>query len=354
MSRNKLILVGASMAIGVVFAVFLWTRFGLDSGHAATLTREVKLQPRPRDYSTPSARLVGRWADPDPLIAATECEYFGPTDGRAKTGVFVMYRLESTNGTTSWKRFEHKYQIVSEDQGADKVTVNLLPAKGGSISQTHHIDRSGTSSSVEHSLANSVVTTESTYVDGKNLPCSESNERWNAQGLSDKSAEGLASRSRSLEQGKNLLKKWSLSGGSSSFDDSKRVTLTLLASNQITGWPGVTRTPALILRCQERKTEAFINVGMQGKIAFGGYGQDLGTSMRGRYDKGEVFHYLMTKSTDGQAFFFPKPGREIQTMMKHSSLVMEFTPFDSNPVEIRFDIADLTEAIKPLRDACSW
>jgi hypothetical protein len=98
MSRNKLILVAASMAIGAVLAVFLWTHFGLDSGHAAPLTRESTLQSRPRDYSTPSSRLVGRWADPDPLIAATDCVYFDPTDGRAKTGVFVMYRLESTKG----------------------------------------------------------------------------------------------------------------------------------------------------------------------------------------------------------------------------------------------------------------
>lgn len=148
--------------------------------------------------------------------------------------------------------------------------------------------------------------------------------------------------------------KWRLNASTSSFDDSKTVVLALEAESAIVGWPAVTHTPTLILRCKENKTEAYVNAGMQGKPVFGEYGQDLGVSMRGRYDKGETFEYEMPKSTDGQAFFFRYPIEEIKYMTKHSSLVLEFTPFNSNPVEIRFDLTGLSEVLKPVRDACSW
>ena len=159
------------------------------------------------------------------------------------------------------------------------------------------------------------------------------------------------------EQAKRLAsptRKWTMLRSRSSFDDSPTVELQLKAEAPISGWPGVTRTPTLILRCNEHKIDALISIGMRAKTSFGEYGRDLGTSTRGRYDKGEVFEYLMPKSTDGQAFFFPKPIEEIKYMMKHSPLVLEFTPFNSNPVEMRFEIAGVLEAIKPLREACSW
>jgi type VI secretion system protein VasI len=109
-----------------------------------------------------------------------------------------------------------------------------------------------------------------------------------------------------------------------------------------------------MLRCKENKTEAFVNAGMQGKPVFGEFGQDIGVSMRGRYDKGEVFEYSMAKSTDGEAFFFRNAIEEIKYMKNHSRLILEFIPFNSNPTEIRFDLSGLVEAIRPLQEACGW
>jgi type VI secretion system VasI family protein len=146
--------------------------------------------------------------------------------------------------------------------------------------------------------------------------------------------------------------KWRPTTNTSSFDDSKTVLLSLEAENSITGWPNVTRTPTLALRCKEKKTEAFVNTGMQGKPE---YGQTLLVHMRGRYDhQGRTFEYEMSKSNDGKAFFFGDSIEEIKYMLNHTTLVLEFTPYNSNPVEIQFDLFGLGEAIKPLRDACSW
>jgi type VI secretion system protein VasI len=75
--------------------------------------------------------------------------------------------------------------------------------------------------------------------------------------------------------------------------------------------------------------------------------------MRGRYDKDNTVYYPMSKSTDGKMFFFLNPIGEIQSMLDHSSFVLEFTPFNSNPVEMHFDLTGLSSALKPLRDACS-
>lgn len=148
--------------------------------------------------------------------------------------------------------------------------------------------------------------------------------------------------------------KWGRSSSTSSFDDSRTVVLTLEAENSISGWPGKTKTPDLILRCKENKTEAYINVGMRGKPEFGEYGQKTGVQMRARYDKGEPYEYLMGESTDGEALFFEKPIEEIKFMMKHASMVAEFIPFNSSPAEIHFDLTGLEDAVKPLREACGW
>lgn len=147
---------------------------------------------------------------------------------------------------------------------------------------------------------------------------------------------------------------WRLAIGISSFDDSKTVRLDLTAENTISGWLSSPHAPSLILRCQENKTSAYIYAGLQGKTEFGLYGEDLGVSMRGRYDRETPFTYLMGKSTDSESFFFPEAIHEIQYMMSHANLVLGFTPFNSNPVEARFNLTGLPEAIKPLRAACGW
>jgi hypothetical protein len=148
--------------------------------------------------------------------------------------------------------------------------------------------------------------------------------------------------------------KWAVESDTSPFDDSKTVVLSLSAEKPITDWLGISHTPRLILRCKEKKTEAYVVTGTQPKTEFGEYGRELGVRMRARYDKEREWEYMMGKSTDGEALFFPEAVREVKHMLGRKSLVLEFVPFQSAPVQVLFDLSSLEEAVKPLREACSW
>ncbi len=93
---------------------------------------------------------------------------------------------------------------------------------------------------------------------------------------------------------------------------------------------------------------------MTGRILFGQYGQDLGTEMRMRYDKGEVFTYAMTGAENKKAYFVQDAVAEAKYMLNRRRLLVEFTPFNSETQEFTFDISGLGEVIAPLRKACSW
>jgi len=325
-----------------------------------------------RDYSTPSSRLVGRWASRDPESAAVACHYFGPIDELTKTGVYVKYWLEALDEktgvrspllpgkgqpppTVSWGRTELRYQIIDEDPSGYSITLGILPTSGDSTAsrETHYIACDGTSDSSRERMVQG-----DRYVDDKNLACSDGDAGWKDSfsrflaGLKPSTPAPAAASGSPRNRNENTGK-WHVITNTSAFDDSKTVVLSLNAQNSISGWPGVTRTPILMLRCKEGKTEAYVGAGMQGKTEFLG-GEDLGVWMRGRYDQDEPARYLMSKSTDGREFFFPHPIEEIKQMIDHSSWVLEFTPFNSSPVEMRFDLNGLGAVLKPLRDACSW
>jgi hypothetical protein len=141
--------------------------------------------------------------------------------------------------------------------------------------------------------------------------------------------------------------RWEVSEDASSFDDSKRVILTLLAENEIQG-PIGSYLPALLLRCQEGVTEAFIDLGMQADVE----GISDTATVRMRFDAEEAFTAQASKSTDGEALFLPAPETFVDTLLNYDQLAFQFTPFSANPAEMTFDLRGLDEAIGPLREAC--
>jgi type VI secretion system protein VasI len=44
----------------------------------------------------------------------------------------------------------------------------------------------------------------------------------------------------------------------------------------------------------------------------------------------------------------------IKRMLRKGRLIARITPYGENPETVVFDIRGLEEAVKPLRDACSW
>lgn len=147
-----------------------------------------------------------------------------------------------------------------------------------------------------------------------------------------------------------LNSKWRLSTESSKIDDSKTATLSLNAESPIRGWPNKNETPTLIIRCKERKTEAYIVTGMSPMVE---YGSD-GSTIRLRIDKKPAFKIHAGKSTDGEALFIPSAIVQLKKLLGSSTLLFEFTPFNSPPQMTTFNISGIDEAIKPIREVCKW
>jgi len=302
------------------------------------------------------------------MSAAIMCRYYGPIDKATGTGAYVTYNLYAVDEKTGkespvlpgsgppphkvvWHPVELRYEVTNELSNGNSVTIRLPLMSNESIpglppldTETHDIVCAGTTDNF-HALA--VETLQ--YVDDKNAACSDDNPAWH----DDFAALLPRLRPKLTQHTSGKPGKWKSTKSTSSFDDSETVVLSLAAENQIQAWPGSTSTPTLALRCKEGRFEAYIAAGMQGKLEFGQHGQDIGVSMRGRYDQGETNRYLMSKSTDGRTFFFSNPNIEIVKMLVHSTLVLEFTPFNSNPVEMRFDLSGLSAVADNLH-TCGW
>ncbi len=144
--------------------------------------------------------------------------------------------------------------------------------------------------------------------------------------------------------------KWRVSTEVSKIDDSTTVVLELRADSSISGWPGKTFTPSLIIRCKERRTEAYFVTGMASMVE----SASGGATVTLRLDKNPAFKLRASNSTSGDALFLPAAVAQLQKFMAGSTLLFEFVPFNSSAEMTTFQIAGLADAIKPLREACKW
>jgi type VI secretion system protein VasI len=144
--------------------------------------------------------------------------------------------------------------------------------------------------------------------------------------------------------------KWRLRQEKSKIDDSLSVMLSVEGDTEFKGWLK-TITPALMLRCKEGKTEAYVVTGMHAHVER--YNLD-GATVTIRLDENKAFRVRMSESTDGEALFFSDAKEIIQRMTKHQQMLFQFVPFNASPTMTTFPISDLEDTIKPLRAACHW
>lgn len=144
--------------------------------------------------------------------------------------------------------------------------------------------------------------------------------------------------------------KWVAVVGTSRVDDSKTVTLTLDANETINGWPSKVVRPKLVLRCQEHRTDAYIETGMAADIE---HGVD-GATVTLRFDRSKAFSIEAGRSTDNEALFLPNAVARIRQMAQGDRLLFRFTPYNSSPQETTFELTGLSAAIAPLEEACGW
>jgi hypothetical protein len=74
--------------------------------------------------------------------------------------------------------------------------------------------------------------------------------------------------------------------------------------------------------------------------------------VRVRFDKDAAITKNADQSTDHTTLFFPDPEPTIASMLKHEQMIFGFTPFNSSPVEMTFDLRGLSELIGQVNEAC--
>jgi hypothetical protein len=144
--------------------------------------------------------------------------------------------------------------------------------------------------------------------------------------------------------------KWQVFTSKSEFDNSTTVTLSLDAENYVEGW--LTNTlPTLVLRCEEKEIDVFIDLGTSADVEYGLYDS---ATVRVRFDQNQAIEMVTNESTDNEALFFSDPYGMIISLLQNREMVFGFTPFNADPVVTKFDLQGLAAVIEPLKQSCSW
>ena len=148
-----------------------------------------------------------------------------------------------------------------------------------------------------------------------------------------------------------LLGRWTGGrAGASPTDDSPTVSYLLESSEPIAGWLRQEK-PRLVIRCQERRTEVYVDVGMPASVE---YGKDDRHTVRLRFDDAPVTQEAWTDSTDDKALFAPNPIQLAHRVARAKTVTFEFTPFNAKAQTATFDVTGADAVVTHVARACGW
>jgi type VI secretion system protein VasI len=136
----------------------------------------------------------------------------------------------------------------------------------------------------------------------------------------------------------------------SAMDDTPTVAYTLDAENEISGWLARNR-PTMIVRCRERKTEAYVTSGMSAQPELGEYQRH---TVRLRFDDEQATSQLWSQSTNNEALFAPSGVALAKRLAKTKRLRLQFTPFNANAQVVEFETAGFDQVIDEIAKPCGW
>lgn len=141
---------------------------------------------------------------------------------------------------------------------------------------------------------------------------------------------------------------WQVQISTSPMDGSRTVALELESDSEFQSSFGQHRA-TLVLRCQEKKTEAYVLTGTPASVESA---EDTHT-VRLRFDQLQPVTEHWSESTDSKGLFAPNGRQLIARLVKADVLTFEFTPFDANPAIASFNLKGLAEHVGDLAKACS-
>ena len=145
---------------------------------------------------------------------------------------------------------------------------------------------------------------------------------------------------------------WDVSIDKSKLDDSKSVFLFLDSIDLHTDRYGSEKSLNIIIRCKENSTALYISFADQFMSDLNG-----GDIVTYRIDKQKAKKKTFSASNNSAFLGLWNGGRSIpfiKELISGKELYVVATPHSSSAVSGAFKIEGLREAIKPLREACSW
>lgn len=139
---------------------------------------------------------------------------------------------------------------------------------------------------------------------------------------------------------------WSIEESKSPIDDSPQVTGMLRADGSTDG-PSLTPPTMLVLRCQEKKTEAYLTK----PLIF------LGTDpikVLVRINDGKPIETQWHPSTNGQGVFAPAAVQFIRALPENGKLFIRATGFNGENVDGAFTLGRISEIRDKIAADCHW
>lgn len=144
--------------------------------------------------------------------------------------------------------------------------------------------------------------------------------------------------------------KWERNEATSKMDDTRTVVYQLQAENEIEGWLSRHR-PTLVIRCQERKTNAYIVTNMSSSVEHGLHEKH---TVQVRFDDGAAQRQVWSDSTDDKALFSPNAVSFAKKVAESKRLRFGFIPFNASPVVVEFDVGGFSAGAAEIGKACGW
>jgi hypothetical protein len=135
-------------------------------------------------------------------------------------------------------------------------------------------------------------------------------------------------------------------------DGDGTIAFSLHAENQISGAlsPKAHR-PRLIVRCRQRETDIYVDVGMPSQPDLTDYQRH---AVRLRFDDDPPSSQLWSGSTDSESLFSPSAVALAKRLATSKRFRLEFTPFNREPEVIAFETAGFDQVIGQIAAPCGW
>jgi hypothetical protein len=143
---------------------------------------------------------------------------------------------------------------------------------------------------------------------------------------------------------------WQVTRERSPMDGSKTIILTLPAQEPITVWLGE-KTPELVVRCRESKTDVYVVTDTAAQPEYGSYNT---YSVRVRIDDRPARSQRWSESTDNVALFSSDAVGLAKQLSAARRLRFQFTPFNASPAVAEFDLQGLRDVLPEVAAACHW